>query len=76
MHLLFFQGILSIEYLDANFWRGGRSRSLGQVTVLWEVVGAVPGRWRCARVLYSARPTGGRGQVPPGLLVCAVFAPT
>jgi Domain of unknown function (DUF5753) len=30
--------------------------------------------YSCACVLYGARPTGGRGQTPPGLLVCAVFA--
>jgi hypothetical protein len=40
--------------LGANSRRGGRSRSLGQVTVCWRLVGVVPGRWRCCTcVLYG-----------------------
>jgi len=40
-------------------WHRGRSRSLGQVTLVaaWRLVGAVLGLWRCCTpVLYGARP--------------------
>jgi hypothetical protein len=49
-----------IDHLDANSRRRGRSRSLGQVTGWWRLVGSVPGRSRCCTcLLYGARPCRG-----------------
>src|SRR5689334_20003522 len=41
------RGFETRDPLDANSWRRGRSRSLGQVAVCWRLVGVVLGRWRC-----------------------------
>jgi hypothetical protein len=49
-----------VDHLDANSWRRGHSRPLGQVTVRRQLVGGVRGHQRCCTyVLY-----GGCGLLP------------